>query len=264
MNRKLVVAMGCSLVAVLLISTLASFILSSRAPVFPGEPRSLSQLTDYPGMVRMHELTPQQIETEIISLELTGTVGGMPVQGASEIKQQLSQKGYIQSFFDVFFDVFTQVEVTSPDGLSTVFGYAFKGWSRTMLPDGTKALIVGITVQDLMTSEQDSMMFGVPTNVLPPEQMPGLDPYIIWNAEPYFFIQHYWWNWYDVVYPRIVYWKYWWYDSHKSPNWFWGPYWWWRTYVVSYFGYYRWYWWWWWSWYYWRGWYWWSTEWPYY
>jgi len=85
------------------------------------------------------------------------------------------------------------------------------------------------------------------------------DPPIIVNGMPYFYITTL--RWVDA---RIIYWRYWWYDSHHHPNWYYSHYlWYWR--------YYYWYgvpwpWWYWWTygWYYWRYWYFWSTWFPYY
>jgi hypothetical protein len=108
---------------------------------------------------------------------------------------------------------------------------------------------------------------GFVTNLLPPEQIPEVDPYIIYNAEPYFFIDYYWWAWHPIG--RIIRWPYWWHNSHNHPNWFWGPYWWWRTYTKAYYypytviPYWRPWWGWWWHWVYWRHWYWWSSYFPY-
>jgi hypothetical protein len=84
------------------------------------------------------------------------------------------------------------------------------------------------------------------------------DPPIIVNGMPYFYITTLRW-----VGPwpggRIVYWNYWWFDSHHHPNWYYSHWYW-------YFKYYCWYdwdqpYWWWWAhgWYYWRYWYYWST-----
>lgn len=261
MKRKMLIAVGCSLAAVLILSTLGSLIPSTRSQVST-EPESLSQLVKYPGEVRaLHDLTAEEIQTEIMSLEFTGMIRGILVEGAFDVRQKLIDKGYIHSFFDATFDVFTDVEVHSPDGTESISATFFKGWSNTMLEEGSKAMVVGAVGEFLPTGEQFSIIMSVPTNVLPPEQMPDVDPFIIWNAEPYFYVQHYWWVW--SPWARLVYWKYWWYDSHKAPNWFWGVYWWWRVYVIDYFYSYRWWYWWWWNWYYWRGWYWWSTYWVY-
>jgi len=256
-NRKTLVATGCALVAILLISTMAFTLMQGRSQ--PGmSPGNLDQLINYPGMVLMtRDWDPGEIQTEILQLDLGGTIRGIPVEGANEVRQKMTDKGYLTgSFFDITWDLASDIQVVSPDGLETAFLALLKGWSNTMLPDGTKALIaIGVNMFD-----GTSIIQAATTNVLPPDQMPGRDPYIIWNAEPYFYVQYWWWVW---GYGRLVYWKYWWYDSHKAPNWFWGPYWWWYTYLKAYSIVWRWWYWYWWHWYYWRGWYWWSTYWPY-
>jgi YVTN family beta-propeller protein len=82
-------------------------------------------------------------------------------------------------------------------------------------------------------------------------------PFIIQNAEPYFYLQFHWW---DFANSRIAKWGTWWYGTASIPNWYWGVYWWWRTYVNYYIGipYVPW-WWWTWHWTYWRYWAWWGT-----
>jgi hypothetical protein len=194
---------------------------------------------------------------EIANLEHNGTVRGIVVDGASAVRQKLIDKGYITSFADISFDVFVDIHITSPDGLDSQTVTAFKGWSRTSGPNGTKALVAGA----VMWSENKSIIMATVTNVLPPEQMPGVDPFIIWNAEPVFIVDMY--SWVPSPWSRLIYWTYWWYDSHKAPNWFWGVYWNWRTYLRYYSVTWTWWYWWWWHWYYWRCWYWWSTYWPY-
>jgi len=104
------------------------------------------------------------------------------------------------------------------------------------------------------------------TNLLPPDQVPEVDPYIIVNAMPYLYIRWYWYAWQPIG--KVVSWYYWWYDSHSHPNWYWGCYWWWRTDIAyhwegSGFGVWLPWWWWFWHWNYWRHWYWWSTYFPY-
>lgn len=258
-NRKRLLAIGCVLTAILAISTVAFTMMQGRALIVT-EPTSLNQIINYPGTVHMLDLSKEAIETEIIQLQLTGELRGMPLEGYQDTRETLAEKGYY--FSDSFFDVFiSDVMLTTPEAQEFV-GATYMQWSE-IGPNGTKALLAGAVMMAL-GGETHSILVGTPTNVLPPEEMPGVDPFIIWNAEPFFYIQWYWWRpWPYYPYWRNIYWKYWWYDSHKSPNWFWGPYWWWRIYLKNYYlPYYPWYWWWW-SWYYWRGWYWWSTQWPY-
>jgi hypothetical protein len=187
---------------------------------------------------------------------------GIHLEGYQDMRSKLNSKGY--AFSDNPSDVYiAQVDLVTPEG-ETYSGGAYIQWSN-MGPNGTKALLAGAVMKNTVTFEESRIILGTATNVLPPEEMPGVDPYIIWNAEPVFYFQFFWWHpWWDTPYWRIAYWRYWWYDSHKAPNWFWGPYWYWRNYVRYYptlVVYQPWYWWWW-NWYYWQGWNWWSTYWP--
>jgi len=192
---------------------------------------------------------------------------GSPV-GYAALRSMFESKGYmfdvdggsswwVQSFFDVHFD----------PGSDPFDGIITSWWSTNILADGTKACLLSAEMSD-----GTNMTMGFITNVLPPEQMPGVDPYIIWNAEPYFFVEFYWWSWHPIN--RIITWSYWWHDSHNHPNWFWGVYSWWRTYTKAYYlGYWppvdvNWVYWqpwwgWWWHWIYWQHWHWWSTYFPY-
>jgi hypothetical protein len=129
-------------------------------------------------------------------------------------------------------------------------------------PDGTMA---GITVALDGSAPDRSLFMAHVTNVyaLQPEEMPPNNPTISFNHEPWFtvqigeappsrFVSPFW---------PIIWYRYWWYDSHRHANWWYGCYqwWWWR---------YRWYgrpwfWWynWWWGYYYWWNWDFWSTWW---
>ncbi|MDH5483468.1 MAG: hypothetical protein OEY22_11430, partial [Candidatus Bathyarchaeota archaeon] len=130
------------------------------------------------------------------------------------------------------------------------------------LEDGCRACMLSAQMED-----GTDIAMGFVTNLLPPEQAPIEDPYIIVNAMPYMYVRFYWWAWYPIG--KIVSWPYWWYDSHSHPNWFWGLYWWWRVYTQNYYYPYdvvpnwRPWWGWWWHWVYWGHWYWWSTNFPY-
>jgi hypothetical protein len=257
------IPIGLSLVAVIALSVFASSVMQSSS-LAVAEPASLSQLINYGGTSTYRDLTPPEIQTEIIQLSLTGHLMGIPLQGYKNMTDQLGAKGY--TFTDSFFDVFMEdVQLTTPEG-ETFDGRTYRQWSEARVPDdGTKALLVGTVMKNRVTLETSSIVLATTGNVLPPEEVPGVDPYIIWNAEPFFYVDFWWWHPYPAYAPfwKIINWRYWWYDSHKAPNWFWGPYWWWRTYVRDYsFVYQPWYPWWW-HWYYWRGWYWWSTYWPY-
>lgn len=181
-------------------------------------------------------------------------------EGYTEVKTALEAKGYT---FDPAEG--TAMNVTMFIEEEEVKGTATSWWSSNTLEDGTRACM--LSYEPLDETDDPGMAMGFVTNLLPPEQIPEVDPYIIVNAQPYLFVDFYWWAWHPIG--RVVRWPYWWYDSHHHPNWFWGPYWWWRTYTRSYYypyqyvPYWRPWWGWWWHWTYWRHWYWWSTYFPY-
>jgi hypothetical protein len=178
-------------------------------------------------------------------------------EGYIEVKAELTAKGF---YFDAADG--TASEVTLYSEGTEVHGTATSWWSNNTLEDGTRACMLSLEMDD-----GTGMAMGFVTNLMPPEQIPEVDPYIIYNAEPYFFIDFYWYAWTPIG--RVVRWPYWWHDSHNHPNWYWGVYWWWRTYTRSYYypytdiPYWRPWWGWWWHWVYWRHWYWWSTYFPY-
>ena len=187
-------------------------------------------------------------------------------EGYLEIKTELEAKGFIfdpeiggsafnvESFFDVYYE----------PGTEPFEGTVTSWWSANTLNDGTRACLLSAEWEDPTLGD---MAMGFVTNLLPPEQVPEVDPYIIVNAQPYIFVRFYYWAPFPIA--RIVAWSYWWYDSHSHPNWFWGLYWWWRTYTKAYYypytdvPYWQPWWGWWWHWTYWKHWHWWSTYFPY-
>jgi len=181
-------------------------------------------------------------------------------EGYLDVMAALTDKGYT---FDPLVGG-TASEVHMFIGEEEYIGNVTSWWSVDTLEDGTRACMLSFETED---ESDPGMAMGFVTNLLPPEQVPEVDPYIIVNAQPYIFIDFYWWAWTPIG--RVVRWPYWWYDSHSHPNWFWGPYWWWRTYTKSYYypyidiPYWRPTWGWWWHWTYWHHWYWWSTYFPY-
>jgi hypothetical protein len=191
--------------------------------------------------------------------------------GYIEIMAELEAKGYMFNY-TVNPETATAMAVEGSIDGETFSGTVTSLWSHNTLEDGTRACMLSAEMDD-----GTSMAMGFATNLLPPEQVPEVDPYIIVNAQPYIYIRFYWYAWPDPIYPlgRIVTFPYWWYDSHSHPNWFWGPYWWWRVYTKGYYNgipyppvdinwaYWRPWWGWWWHWVYWRHWYWWSSYFPY-
>lgn len=217
------------------------------------EPTTLQEIVEWPRFAYEYALVGLPTAPEPYN----------PSTPAAIITPELEAKGFTFNDGDATYE-----EVTIFMETEEFKGGVMSWWSNNTLEDGTRACIVSAAMED-----NTSIAMGFVTNLLPPEQIPGVDPYIIYNAEPYFFIDFYWWAWDPVG--KIVRWSYWWHDSHHHPNWFWGPYWWWRCYTKAYFlgipwpptdinwAYWRPWWGWWWHWVYWRHWHWWSTYFPY-
>jgi hypothetical protein len=190
-RKKPVSMMIVGILIVLLGVTMFSYTLTQGVVTQPNEPSNLGDLVEFPNQTaELHD-------------------------GFKNVSDALGQKGFL---FDT-----EQADVSSV--ASTAFG-GFSGtvmsmWSTNMSPNGTRAFISAAIINGM------SLVVGGVTNLLPPEMVPEVDPYIIVNAMPYMFIRLYWWVWTPVA--RLHTWHYWWYDSHSHPNWFWGVYWWWRT-----------------------------------
>ena len=221
------------------------------------EPLKLQHIVEWPGIFRYWDIPfPWPLATP---------------PGYMEIMAELEAKGYM---FDYAInpETATAMAVEGSHEGETFSGTVTSLWSHNTLDDGTRACMLSAEMDD-----GTSMAMAFATNLLPPEQIPEVDPYIIVNAQPYIFVRFYWYAWSSGTYPlgRIITWPYWWYDSHSHPNWFWGPYWWWRCYTKGYYlgmpyppfdynwAYWRPWWGWWWHWVYCRHWYWWSSYFPY-
>ena len=179
-------------------------------------------------------------------------------EGYTEVLSHIEAKGY--QFDDPATGTASEVTILVEE--QEITGTVSSWWSSNTLEDGTRACMLSAEMDD-----GTSMAMAFVTNLLPPEQTPEVDPYIIVNAMPYMYVRFYWWAWGPIG--RVIVWPCWWYDSHHHPNWFWGPFWWWRIYIRGYYypydvvPYWRPWWGWWWHWIYWRHWYWWSTYFPY-
>jgi hypothetical protein len=222
---------------------------------------SIVQQVNYWEPVKLQNLV--ELPYSYFMTDLPFVPPGSP-EGYLEVKAELEAKGFtfdidyggglyhIDSFFDVYFE----------PGSEPFEGTVASWWSNNTLEDGTRACMLSCEMSD-----GSSIAMGFVTNLLPPEQVPEVDPYIIVNAQPYLFVRFYWWAWAPIG--KVVTWSYWWYDSHSHANWFWKPYYWWRTYTKTYYypytvvPYWRSWWSWWWHWVYWRHWNWWCTGFPY-
>ncbi|MDH5782458.1 MAG: hypothetical protein OEZ35_02145 [Candidatus Bathyarchaeota archaeon] len=212
----------------------------------PNEPGSLRELVEFGTYTA--EL---QDLTDLTDPERVDFINNILADdGYKNVSDALGQKGFQ---FDT-----EQAAVSSVNSLNLggFAGHVMSMWSTDTGPNGTRAFISAAMINGF------SLVVGGITNLLPPDQIPEIDPYIIVNAMPYMYISLYWWVWAPVA--RLHTWHYWWYDSHSHPNWYWGVYWWWRTDLDYYWlapghGLWQPWWWWFWHWTYWRHWYWWST-----
>ncbi len=251
MKRKSLVSVMIAGILVILLGAVAfNHITMTQAVITqPNEPKNLKDLVEFPNeTVTLNDLDVADAErVDFINNILSD-------DGFKNVSDALGQKGFS---FDT--------DQATVSGVSSVAFGGFVGnvmsmWSTNMGPDGTRAFVSAAIINGM------SLVVGGVTNLLPPEMIPEVDPYIIVNAMPYMFIRLYWWVWTPVA--KLHTWYYWWYDSHSHPNWYWGVYWWWRTDVDYYWiapGNGPWlpWWWWFWHWTYWRHWYWWSTYFPY-
>lgn len=247
MTRKKLVstATASALVVILTISMIIVFNSRVGQAQLPVEPKNLQELVELPNWnVQIRDLNDTEKQTPF-NMILTD------VEGFSNVKGQLEGKGY--QFDNASANVIAVI--LAYDG-TPYQGFALSWWSSNVDSNGVRAFITAVEMND-----GSDIVTGVQTNLLPPDQVPGIDPYIIVNAMPYMYVQPWWWVW--GPWSRLVFWKYWWYDSHSHPNWYWGVYWWWRSYMRYYQVVWRAWFWWYWSWVYWRHWYWWSTYFPY-
>jgi hypothetical protein len=246
-----------------------AIIISPLHPLPPSpfpEPTKLSDLVQWPGTAHYSDI-PFPFNAS----------GSQEIEGYKDILIYLKAKGYTFNPADG-----TAMNVTGSvihsiltGEIGTIWTSPFNGtvtswWSNNTLTDGTRACILSAQMMD-----GANMTMAFVTNLLPPDKVSEVDPYVIVNAMPYTYVSFYWWAWRPIG--KIVSWDYWWYDSQSHPNWFWAIYLWWKTYEKDYarglpygspypsFPWADWrpWWEWWWHWLYWRHWYWWSTDFPY-
>jgi hypothetical protein len=201
----------------------------------------MSTLLDYPHDVRITRLEgPEAIVPRDMLLARPETIGLMAA---------MADKGFV---FDPLSAEVMRIETDSlaPDG--TVESVEITAMTMTSIQNELSAALTA------MVDRSERGFFQAHHTNLDPELAQVPDPPIIVNGMPYFYITTLRW-----INGRIVYWRYWWFDSHHHPNWYYSHYYW-------YWRYYWWYrvdwpYWYWWGygWYYWRYWYFWSTWFPY-
>ena len=220
----------------------------SRSQPGTAEPDDLQELVEF--MDSESGAHGSATLTDLTGMERTIELGRITaVKGFSNVLGTLAAKGYIINYeADA---TVSRVIGKTPD-LTSFSGSIMTCWSSNEIR-GSRALVAAALMDDGTNAS-----CGMATNVLNPDFVTEADPYIIVNAMPYLYVNWYWY------FGRVIYWPYWWHDSHSHQGWFWSPYWYWRIYIKYYWYdvYYPWYWWWW-HWFYWRHWYWWSNWFPY-
>jgi len=184
----------------------------------PNEPGSLRELVEFGTYTA--EL---QDLTDLTDPERVDFINNILADdGYKNVSDALGQKGFQ---FDT-----EQAAVSSVNSLNLggFAGHVMSMWSTDTGPNGTRAFMSVAMINGF------SLVVGGITNLLPPDQIPEIDPYIIVNAMPYMYIIYWWWRT-DVDYYWIA-------PGYGS----WQPWWWWF-----------------WHWTYWRHWYLWSTYFPY-
>ena len=283
--RKRIV-LSCLLVA----SVMAMLLCIAPAPAAgmprsgPGEPsalraagsepvQDLGSLLAYPDMVQITDYAGTQKDQVVATL--------MASTEALQLKQALGDKGYWLALRDAEASQVTvngsgwtrsiDLVVVPARWLRLFLPLVMKGLSASaatsaarpatagpsgsappaVSPTGTVAYLTGLAADD------GSTFFQAHHTNLDPQLAEVPDPAIVVNGMPYFYITTL-----QVVGGKIAYWRYWWYDSHRHPNWYYSLY---RHYWDYYDfgghlwpGWYRWVY----GWYYWRFWYYWSTYFP--
>ncbi|UCD40046.1 MAG: hypothetical protein JSV87_00395, partial [Candidatus Bathyarchaeota archaeon] len=171
-----------SILIVLLGVTMFNYKLTQGVVTQPNEPGNLEDLVEFPNRTaELHDLDL----TDPMRVDFINNI--IADDGFKNVSDALGQKGFL---FDT-----EQADVTNV--ASTAFG-SFSGtvmsmWSTNMGSNGTRAFISAAIVNGM------SLVVGGVTNLLPPEMVPEVDPYIIVNAMPYMFIRLYWWVWTPVA-----------------------------------------------------------------
>ncbi|OLB67910.1 hypothetical protein AUI06_12395 [archaeon 13_2_20CM_2_52_21] len=265
MNKKKIV-WGTTLIALVLLGT-AWYVTPrlAQAATGPIEPSQLRDLVEYPGSVRQVEI----LSTDPSYNSYLSILASVP--GASQIYLEATSKYNFSGASSV--DQACRIAAAgkcsvvthtgtqpTPTGDITIQLVSLSLMSASSLK--TNGAQAAVTIIANQTGGGHGMALYIDGNLWPSTFQPSTDPYIIVNAEPFFFLRWHWWAW-PLPAPRIIWWDYWWHDSHNHPNWYWGVYWWWRVWLKGYSTWFPWYWYYW-HWQYWYYWHFWSTWFPYY
>jgi hypothetical protein len=240
----------------------------ANEPLHVGPAQDLADLLNYPAGAHVRDLVEPERETVVTML--------MARPEAIQLRMAMARKGF---YADLANAEAMQIAVTAPDGTTrnleaavVPMGPGLKVFLPLLIKDYPGGAIpvppaepgaeapMALRPEELsaylvaILADDGTGFFQAHHTNLDPELAEVPDPPIMYNDIPYFYITTL-----RVVGGRIVYWRYWWFDSHHHPNWYYACY-------QHYWDYYYrtgalWPWWhqWVYGWYYWRFWYYWST-----
>ena len=269
MKKRLI--LGSLLVALLIAILLPLGPAGARIALGPqatGPVKDLAELLNYPYDVHIQDLEDPERESVIATL--------MARPEAVQLGMAMARKGF---FADLANAEAMEITVWLPDGTARTLEAAVVPMGpglRVYLPlvvknySGAAGLLhptgpdgeepVALQPEELsaylvaMVADDESTFFQAHHTNLDPQLAEVPDPPVFYNNIPYFYVTTL-----RVVDGRILFWRYWWFDSHHHPNWYFACY---QYYWDYYYGTGAdWPWWhqWVYGWFYWRFWYFWST-----
>lgn len=267
LKKGKLVFVAIAMIACLVIATFLFTLNVSSQPGQPNEPASLADIVEFPYLATSTQTCSDSLTDPLFNALMAITYANK-VEGIANIMNELSAEGANMAAWPSYFGRIDDQTVNVTGTINGVGfgGNASGGWTSTFAgPAGSGS--VGANQRALLVmalmNDSTSIIISAVTNLNPPDQIsPG---YHTANAMQYVYVNFTFWAYRFHGDPNAeeVSWYYLQYSSNYNPNWFWGVYLWWRTYLRSYgLPYYAWYWWFW-HWYYWKFWYSWGTSFPY-
>lgn len=258
LKKGKLVLIAATMIVCLVVATLFFTLNVSSTSGLPDEPASLKDIVEFPEAECNASLTSPVCNMYLILRYAS-------LEGIANITNELSGEGADMTAWPSYFGHVDDqtVNVTGQvDGFS-FSGNASGGWTNAFPAAGSDGANQRALLVVAMMNDSTGIVVSAVTNLNPPDEIsPGFH---IVNAMPYVYVNFTFWvsRFHGDPNAEAVSFYYSQYSSNYNPNWFWGIYLWWRTYLRSYgLSYYKWYWWFW-HWYYWKFWYWWGTSFPY-
>jgi hypothetical protein len=233
------------LVSVLLLSVGSALAGSLLRPQAEDPLEDLGSLLSYSGQAKIEDLVGEKRDEVIENL--------MTMPETKQLRWALLEKGFVVSLSEaeamsvaVGARTIEVMVAPAPAALQVFLPLVLRGyggsdaspaWSSTSVnapvggqitpssrasPEGSVAYLTA------MVADDGTSLFQAHVTNLDPQLAEIPDPQIIVNAMPYFYVTTLRW-----VGGRIVPWRYWWYDSHHHPNWYYACY---RHYWDAYHG----------------------------